>query len=225
MPRRGRRPLPSPWGACGSIAPLAVSIHLLLISRRECQGQAYTDPRLAVAPYPELDPATLGWLLDCPEGALEFSRVGPLDLAHGGAWARQRFHESLRWPFLDRPVIHGRAVGLRLNARWPGEGASRPPLAMRALTAWEGRNALERFQDHLLPLSRLHCPVDEQFQWSLGFPLHREFQLADAAGRLAIRRRVMAEREAAAAIWRPRLMAEVAECLAREPVGSSLERR
>lgn len=199
-----------------------MSIHLLLVSRKESQAFAHSFPRLAIAPYPELDHATLAWFIDCPEDALEFTRVGPIDLVHGGAWARERFHESLRWPFLDQPVIHGRAVGIRIGVRWPGECSSQPPLPMRALTSWEGRNALERFQYHLLPLMRLHCPVDEAFHNSLGFPLYAEFKQADASGKLAIRQRVMAERAAARALWLPKLKAELEESRKREPVGSWL---
>lgn len=205
--------------------PTGMSIHLLLVSRKERQAFAHSFPRLAIAPYPELDPATLSWIIDCPIEALEFSRVGPIDLVHGGAWARERFYESLRWPLLDQPVIYGRAVGIRIGVRWPGECVSQPPLAMRALTSWEGRNALERIQDHLLPLSRLHCPVDEQFMQSLGYPIYQEFQAADAAGRLAIRQRVMAEREAARSMWLPMVKAAQAESLKREPVGSWLAQR
>jgi hypothetical protein len=202
--------------------PTGMSIHLLLVSRKERQAFALSFPRLAVAPYPELDPGTLSWIIDCPIEALEFTRVGPVDLVHGGAWARERFCESIRWPFLDQPVIYGRAVGIRMGVRWPGECTSQPPQAMRALTAWEGRNALDRFQDHLLPLSRLHCPVDEAFLASLGFPLRREYLEADEAGKLAIRQRVMAEREAAKAIWVPKIQAQIAADRIQHPVGSWL---
>jgi len=122
-------------------------------------------------------------------------------------------------------VIYGKAVGIRIGVRWPGKCASQPPLAMRALTSWEGRNALERFQDHLMPLSRLLCPVDEAFLGSLGFPLHREYLEANEAGKLAIRQRVMAEREAAKAIWLPKIQAQIAADRIQHPVGSWLAQR
>ncbi len=202
-----------------------MSIHLLLVSRNEHQAFAHSYPRLAIAPYPELDHATLAWIIDCPIEALEFTRVGPIDLVHGGAWAHDRFCESVRWPFLDQPVIYGRAVGIRMGVRWPGECASQPPLVMRALTSWEGRNALERFQDHLLPLNRLHCPVDEQFLRSVEYPIHEQFRQADAAGRLAIRQQVMAERAAAKAIWLPKVQAQIAADRIQHPIGSWLAQR
>jgi hypothetical protein len=174
---------------------------------------------------PEIDSAMLSWLIDCPPEVLEFTRVGPIEIAHGGQWAKHRHLDSFRWPFLDQPVIHGKAVGLRMGVRWPGEAPEQEPLAMRALTEWEGRNALRWFEAEKLPLSRLHCPVEEKFLASLGFPLHAEFRAADAAGRLAIRQRVMAERKAAMEAVKPAVEAELAESLKREPLGSWLAQR
>jgi len=40
----------------------------------------------------------------CPVEALDFSRVGRVHLAHGGAWARLEALDSLRWPFLEPPT-------------------------------------------------------------------------------------------------------------------------
>ena len=59
----------------------------------------------------ELSRSELAEFCSCPVDALRFSRVGPVHLAHGGAWARLDALVSLRWPFLDAPAIHGPAVG------------------------------------------------------------------------------------------------------------------
>ena len=64
------------------------------------------------------------------------------------------------------------------------------------------------------------CWIHKRFLWSLPFPLLDQFQKADEAGRLAIRLQVMAEREAAKAIWMPKIQAEVAANQARLPVGT-----
>ncbi len=219
------RPLPAPWWPCGSIAHPAMSIHLLLISREERQSFAFSRLRLVVAPTSELDSALLGWLIDCPVDALEFTRVGPVDLAHGGAWARRHHLDSFRWPHLDQPVIHGRAVGIRMGVRWPGEAAPIQPLPMRALTEWEGRNALRWLRDEGLPLGRLHCPVDEAFLGNLGFPLHQEYLEADQASKLAIRLRVSAQRKQALEAIEAEIEAKVAADRIKHPVGSWLAQR
>jgi hypothetical protein len=202
-----------------------MSIHLLLISRGERGSCAVSRLRLVVAPTPELDSAHLSWLIDCPVDALEFTRVGPVDLVHGGAWARRRQLESLRWPYLDRSVIHGRAVGVRLGVPWPGERGKVQPLPIRALSEWEARNALGQLQDHLLPLSRLHCPVDEAFLSQLGFPLHRQYQEADEAGKLAIRLQVSATRQRELAVIRAEVQATLAAELIEHPLSSALAQR
>ena len=88
--------------------------------------------------------------------ALHFSRVEPVHLAHGGAWARPAALDSLRWSFLDVPVIHGPAVavgpalGLIAVVRIPGD---RGALAWRALDPWEAENGLWVFLGAALQLS------------------------------------------------------------------------
>jgi hypothetical protein len=71
-----------------------------------------------------------------------------VNLAHGGAWARLEVPDSLRWPFLDAPVIHGPAVTVRpavgssgVNRHGQDPGGS-GALAWRALYPWEAENAL-----------------------------------------------------------------------------------
>ena len=61
----------------------------------------------------ELSRSELAGFCGCPVEALGFSRVGRVHLAHGGAWDRLEALDSLRWPFLDVPVIHGPAVAVR----------------------------------------------------------------------------------------------------------------
>ncbi|MCP9915253.1 hypothetical protein [Cyanobium sp. ATX 6F1] len=197
-----------------------MSIHLLLISREERPSFSFSRLRLVIAPTPELDLATLSWMIDCPAKAIEFTRVGPVELAHGGQWAKRRQLDSLRWPFLDQPVIHGRAIGLRMGARWPGESACHEPFAMRPLTEWEGRNALRWLRDEAQPLSPLLCPVDQAFAGSICHPLLVEYRAADQAGKLAIRLRVLAERKAAADLLKPKIEAQIAADRIKYPVGA-----
>jgi hypothetical protein len=83
-----------------------------------------------------------------------FSRVGPVLLAHGGAWARLEALDSLRWPLLEAPVIHGPAVAVRPvlgsgSANCPGqdpEGSG--ALAWRPLDPWEAESALWVLRRH-----------------------------------------------------------------------------
>jgi hypothetical protein len=106
---------------------------------------------LVSAPGFGLDLPTLAWWLDCPQSQIEFSRVGPIELVHGGAWARSRMLESLRWPYLGKSVIYGRAIGLRLGV--PGA------VPMRGLTDWEAANDLSCFQRLSAPLIQGACPL------------------------------------------------------------------
>ena len=92
-----------------------MSLHLLLISRQQVGYACFSRIKPVIAPQPEPDTKLLSWLIECPEQALEFSRIGPIEIAHGGEWARRRHLDSLRWPLLGGSVIHGRAVGLRLG--------------------------------------------------------------------------------------------------------------
>jgi hypothetical protein len=196
-----------------------VSLHLLLISRQQVGYACFSRIKPVIAPQPEPDTKLLSWLIECPEQALEFSRIGPIEIAHGGDWARRRHLDSLRWPLLGGSVIHGRAVGLRLGVPWPGEGPGLKPPAMRALTEWECSNAERCFLGWKQELLPTECWIHKRFLWSLPFPLLDQFQKADEAGRLAIRLQVMAEREAAKAICMPKIQAEVAANQARQPVG------
>jgi hypothetical protein len=91
--------------------------------------------------------------------ALHFSRVEPVHLAHGGAWTRLAALDSLRWPFLDVPVIHGPAVAVRpalgsggVDRRGQDPG-DRGALAWRALDPWEAENGLWVFLGAALQLS------------------------------------------------------------------------
>jgi hypothetical protein len=86
---------------------------MLLVHRHQWQGGQCTR----IEPQPveqwELSRFELAGFCGCPLRALGFSRVGPVHLAHGGVWARLEALDSLRWPFLDAPVIHGPAVAVR----------------------------------------------------------------------------------------------------------------
>jgi hypothetical protein len=113
---------------------------VLLVHRHQWQGHEWSGGQCTrIEPqrveHWELSSDELAGLCGCPVRALGFSKVGPVHLAHGGAWARLEALDSLRWPFLDAPVIHGRAVrcgrlsspvGLIALARIPG-AARLPP--------------------------------------------------------------------------------------------------
>jgi len=152
----------------------------------------------------ELSGAELAGLCGCPLQALRFSRVGPVHLAHGGDWARLEALDSLRWPFLDAPAIHGPAVavrpvrgsrGLDRPGQDPGDSMA---AAWRALDPWEAGNALWVLRRHALPLEPLSCPVDQAFLNSITWPVHvayREAQrLGDGAAMLRIRLEVQRQR-------------------------------
>ena len=161
---------------------------VLLISRQEIANRASTKLKLVSAPVFGLDLPTLAWWLDCPQSQIEFSRVGPIELVHGGAWARSRSLESLRWPYLGQSVIHGRAIGLRVGL--PG------PEPMRGLTDWEAANALACFQRLATPLIQSDCPLDGALLETMPIPQRQAFCSADESGKLAIRQVLLAERSA-----------------------------
>ena len=161
---------------------------VLLISRQEIANRASTKLKLVSAPGFGLDLATLAWWLDCPQSQIEFSRIGPIELVHGGAWARTRSLESLRWPYLGPCVIHGRAIGLRLGL--PG------PMPMRGLTDWEAANALSCFQRLAAPLIQGACPLDGALLETMPISQRQAFCSADESGKLAIRQALLAERSA-----------------------------
>lgn len=151
--------------------------------------------------FSRIDPLKVsGWLLSpielaghcgCPIEALRFSRVGPVHLAHGGAWSQLEALDSLRWPLLDQPVIHGPAVAVRpLLARDHSTGEAFVPGAWRALTPWEASNAHWVLSEYTGPLMPRSCPVDEAFLWSLGWPLHEHYLQARRAGDTAAMLRI-----------------------------------
>ena len=143
--------------------------------------------------------------------ALRVSRVGPGYLAHGGAWAWLEALDSLRWPFLDAPVIHGPAVAVRPvvgsgGVDRPGQdsGVGRA-LAWRALDPWEAENALWVLRRHGQPLEPPRCPVDQAVLRSIAWPLHAGYREArrvgDSAAMLRIRLEVQRERAEWALRW------------------------
>jgi hypothetical protein len=186
---------------------------VLLIHRHQWQSGQCTR----IEPQPverwELSCDQLAGICGCPVEALGFSRVGPVHLAHGGAWARLEAPVSLRWPFLDAPVIHGPAVAVRPvlgsgSANCPGQdpdvcGAP----AWRALDPWEAENALWALRRYVLPLQPLSCPVDQAFVKSICWPVHAAYREAkrsgDSAAMLRIRLEVQRERAEWPASYRP----------------------
>ena len=136
----------------------------------------------------ELSRSELAEFCGCPVDALRFSRVGPVHLAHGGAWARLEAPDSLRWPFLDAPVIHGPAVAVRPvvvsgGVHRPGQGpGGSGALAWRALDPWEAENALWALRCYVLPLQPLSCPVDQAFLNSICWPVHVAYREAQRSG-------------------------------------------
>ena len=120
--------------------------------------------------------------------ALGFSRVGRVRLTHGGAWARLEVLDSLHWPFLDVPVIHGPAVevrpvlgsgGVDRPGRDPGGCGA---LARRALDPWEAENALWVLRRQVQPLEPLSCPVDQTLLNSICWPLLCNYREAQRSG-------------------------------------------
>jgi hypothetical protein len=187
---------------------------ILLVHRHQWHGHKWQGGQCTrIEPQPvahwELSRSELAGFCGCPVDALRFSRVGPVHLAHGGAWARLEAPDSLSWPFLDAPVIHGPAVAVRpvpsfggVNRRGQDPGGH-GSLAWRALDPWEAENALWVLRRHVLRLEPLSCPVDQAFLNSISWPLHRAYREArrvgDAAAILRIRLEVQRERSA----WAP----------------------
>jgi hypothetical protein len=184
---------------------------VLLVRRHQWHGHEWQggqctriEPRQVQ--HWQLSFAELAGFCGCPVDALRFSRVGPVHLAHGGAGARLEAFDSLRWPFLDAPVIHGPAVAVRpvlgcgavnRSGHDPGGHGS---LAWRALDPWEAENALWVLRRHVLRLEPLSCPVDQAFLNSISWPVHRAYREArrvgDGAAMLRIRLEVRRERAA-----------------------------
>jgi hypothetical protein len=182
---------------------------ILLVHRHQWSGGQCTRIEPRQVQRWQLSIAELAGFCGCQVDALRFSRVGPVHLAHGGAWARLEALDSLRWPFLDAPVIHGPAVAVRPvlgsgSANRPGQdlGGHGAP-AWRALEPWEAENALWALRSYVLPLQPLSCPVDQAFLNSISWSLHRAYREArrvgDATTMLRIRLEVRRERSA----WAP----------------------
>ena len=76
----------------------------------------------------ELSRFELDSFCGCLHDALRFSRVGPVHLAHGVGWARLEASDSLRWPFLNAPVIHWPAVAVRpvVSTGWVNRPGQNP---------------------------------------------------------------------------------------------------
>ncbi|MFO7630842.1 MAG: hypothetical protein R6W06_15295, partial [Prochlorococcaceae cyanobacterium] len=153
-------PLHSPQGRSASSAAPAMAPHILLIDRGESvvSGALISWPRIrsVIAHQWEMSAEMLIWLCHCPPEALTISRLGPIHIAHGGSWAQSQELESLRWGYLDRPLIHGKAVGIRpdpCNGGW------------RALSSWEASNAQRVLSEHGSPITQRSCRIWERFGW------------------------------------------------------------
>jgi hypothetical protein len=127
--------------------------------------------------------------------------------AFGGAWARLEALDSLRWPYLDAPVIHGPAVAVRPvlgsgSANRPGQdpGGHGAP-AWRALDPWEAENALWALRRYVLPLQPLSCPVDQAFLNSICWPVHAAYREAKRSGDSAAMLRIRLELQRERAEW------------------------
>ena len=182
---------------------------ILLIHRHEWHGGQCTRIEPLQVEQWALSRSELAGFCGCPVAALRLSRVGPVHLAHGGAWARLEALDSLRWPLLEAPVIHGPAVAVRPvlgsgGGDRPGQeaGGWQVPAwqgaAWRALEPWEAENALGVLRRHALPLEPASCPVDQALERVLGWPLAGEFlraqQAGDGAALLRIRLQVQRQR-------------------------------
>jgi hypothetical protein len=177
---------------------------VLLVHRHQSHSSQCTRIEPQPVEHWELSSDELAGFSGCPVDALRFSRVGPVHLAHGGAWARLEAPDSLRWPFLDVPVIHGPAVAVRpvlgsSGADRLGQDPGGCP-AWRALDPWEAQNALWALRRYVLPLQSLSCPVDQAFLNSICWPVHAAYREAkrsgDSAAMLRIRLEVQRERAA-----------------------------
>jgi hypothetical protein len=180
------------------MVPSILLVHRHQWHRHQWHGHEWQSCQCTrIEPQPvvhwELSWPELAGLCGCPVEALRFStRVRPVHLAHGGAWARLEALDSLRWPFLDAPVIHGRAVAVRPvlgsgSAHCPGQnpwGSAAP--AWRALDPWEAENALWALRRYVLPLPALSCPVDQAFLRSICWPVHAAYREAKRSGDSAL---------------------------------------
>ncbi len=180
---------------------------VLLVHRHQWSGGQCTRIEPQPVAHWELSCPELAGFCGCPVDAMRFSRVGPVHLAHGGAWARLEVHDSLRWPFLDAPVIHGPAVAVQPVLG--SGGVDRPgqdpvgsgALAWWALDPWEAQNAVWALRRYVLPLQPLSCPVDQSFLRSISWPLHSAFREARRAGDAATMLRIRLEVQREPSAW------------------------
>ena len=178
----------NPPASC-ALSPVVPS-SLLIRRHQYSQGQFTRIEPLKVSCW-VLSSGELAEHCRCPVEALRFSRVGPVFLAHGGVWAQLEALDSLRWPHLDRPVIHGPAVAVRpLLARDRFTGETFAPGCWRALTPWEACNAQWVLSEYTGPLMPRSCPADEAFLRSLGWPQHEHYCQAKRAGDVAAMLRI-----------------------------------
>jgi hypothetical protein len=180
------------------MVPSILLIHRHQWSGHQRQGGQITRIEPLQVEQWALSRSELAGFCGCPVAALRLSRVGPVHLAHGGAWARLEALDSLRWPLLEAPVIHGPAVAVRQVVGSGGVDRSGEAPAWRALEPWEAQNALGVLRRHALPLEPVSCPVDQALERVLGWPLAGEFlraqQAGDGAALLRIRLQVQRQR-------------------------------
>ena len=197
------------------MVPSVLLVHRHEWHRHQSHGHEWSGVQCTrIEPQPvehwELSRSVLAGFCGCPVEALRFSRVGPVHLAHGGAWARLEALDSLRWPFLDAPGIPGPAVAVNPaigsgGAHCPGQdaGGSGAP-AWRALDPWEAENALWALRRYVLPLQPLSCPVDQAFLKSICWPVHAAYREAQRSGVSAALLRIRLEVQRERAEWAQR---------------------
>ena len=136
----------------------------------------------------ELSNAELAGLCSCPVDALRFSRVVPVHLAHGAvpgpAWRRWI---RCAGPSLVAPVNHGGVVAVRpvlgsCSADYPGQDFGVAGSRLTGSGTLGGLEGLMVFRRHALPLEPASCPVDQELERALGWPLAGEFLRAQQAG-------------------------------------------
>lgn len=152
---------------------------ILLIQRKALTHSDHVCTAIGVhvPPEPVLSKELLGWLCFCPPEALTFSMIGPIVVAHGGAWAKARELESLHWPLLGGTVIHGKAVGV---SRRVAEGQ------YEALSESEAHHAKRILWKHCSALVQRCCPIHQAFEQGLPWDELQHFRASDLAGQAEI---------------------------------------
>jgi hypothetical protein len=156
-----------------------MALQILLIQRKLIANSelAYSAIKAHVPPEPVLGPELLCWLCFCPPEALTISKIGPIVVAHGGAWAKARELESLHWPLLGGTAIHGKAVGLSRQQR-DGEH--------EALSESEALHAQRVLARHCSALVQSCCPIHQAFEQGLPWDELVHFRASDLAGQAEI---------------------------------------